>query len=277
VTQVSRLGELRQAEPFYFGTASQQLFGCYHAPRTGRDRRCGVLLCYPMGEEYIRFHRACRLLAARLSEAGFAALRFDYYGCGDSAGELEQASMDRWRADIQTALVELRRRCGRARICLIGLRLGATLSMQVAAEQAGIDGLVLWDPVVNGRAHIAELSAEHSRMLRRALVQPESPVTGPVPTEVLGFPLTHSLVGDLEETDLLTVQRLPAKRVLLIASHVQDNQQELSQHLTRLRANVEYRHVPSPGMWEWDEDVGRVVVPAELLRTVLAWVARVFS
>jgi hypothetical protein len=60
-------------QPFYFG-AEKLLFGCYHDPQRRPVRPCTVVLSYPMGEEYIRFHSAFRQLAVQLSTAGFAVL-----------------------------------------------------------------------------------------------------------------------------------------------------------------------------------------------------------
>lgn len=270
--------ETRQmaVQPFFFGTGAELLFGCYHAPGPATHRTSAVVLCYPMGEEYIRFHRAWRYLAARLAEAGFPALRFDYYGCGNSAGDFEHGSIDRWRADVSAAIGQVRRRCGVSRVCLIGLRLGATLSMVVAAERADVNGLVLWDPVVSGPAHVAELAAAHKEMLAKALVMPERPTRGPLPTEVLGFPLTHSLVTDLEQIDLLAVQQRPANNVLIISSHKQDTQRPLEQHLRRLGARVAYQRSPIPDVWEWNEDVGRVILPSEIVQATVAWMSAVY-
>ncbi len=270
--------ETRQmaVQPFFFGTAAGLLFGCYQAPDSATYRATAVVLCYPMGEEYIRFHRACRYLATRLAEAGFPALRFDYYGCGNSAGELEQGSIDRWCADVSAAIAEVRRRAGVSRVCLIGLRLGATLSMIVAAEQGDVDGLVLWDPVVSGTSHVAELAAAHKEMLAKALVVPERPMRGSLPTEVLGFPLPHTLALELEAIDLLAIQQRPASNVLIISSHEQDAQRPLEQRLRRLDARVAYQRSPIPDIWEWNEDVGRVILPSQIVQATVAWMSAVY-
>jgi len=87
---------MRQAEkvaPFYFGSPDKLLFGCYHEPTLGRRRKCAVVVCQPVGHEYINSHRALRQLAARLCDAGFPVLRFDYYGCGDSSGSREEGTI----------------------------------------------------------------------------------------------------------------------------------------------------------------------------------------
>src|SRR5260221_4633500 len=119
---------------FYFRSSDKPLFGCYHEPSASRLRSCGILICQPIGHEYVNAHRALRQLAVRLAEAGFPVLRFDYYGCGDSSGNTEDASILQWSADISAAISELRRRTGLFRVCMVGLRLGGALATLVAAE-----------------------------------------------------------------------------------------------------------------------------------------------
>ena len=48
-------------------------------------RQSAIVLCQPLGHGYLRAHRAFRNLAVSLASQGFHVLRFDYYGCGDSA------------------------------------------------------------------------------------------------------------------------------------------------------------------------------------------------
>src|SRR5690242_1202032 len=142
------MNAIRPALPFYFGSPDEPLFGCYHAPRPGQERKCVVVICQPIGHEYIYCHRALRQLAVRLSDSGFPVLRFDYFGCGDSSGSTEEGGIRQWLRDISSAISEARHRAGVAQVCLVGFRLGGALSMITAAERGDIDSLVLWDPVV---------------------------------------------------------------------------------------------------------------------------------
>ena len=148
----------RRLEPFYFGTLEKPLFGCYHAPPLGPARDSGVVLCYPFIQEYMRSHRAFRQLATQLCNLGFPVLRFDFFGHGDSSGDSEQGEIRQWLNDISSAVGEIRERSRCAKVCLVGLRFGGTLSMMVGAERGDIDGMVLWDPVVSGTDYIEELT-----------------------------------------------------------------------------------------------------------------------
>ena len=110
--------------PLHFGSASERLFGVYHAPTAGVVRSTGIVVCAPFGHEYIRAHRPLRQLAVELAGSGYHVLRFDYYGCGDSDGNGEDASLERWLHDIETAANELKDTAQLSRLCLVGLRLG---------------------------------------------------------------------------------------------------------------------------------------------------------
>ena len=48
-----------------------------------------MVVCPPLGPEYFNSYRSLRHLADRLAENGVSALRFDYDGTGNSAGQDE--------------------------------------------------------------------------------------------------------------------------------------------------------------------------------------------
>src|SRR6185503_8792569 len=144
--------------PFYFGNESRALFGWLHAPKN-EARDLVVVICPPVGHEYINAHRSLRRLADELALAGVAAFRFDYDGCGDSAGSDEDADrMGAWRSSVVEAFREAKRASGCSRIAAVGLRMGATLAALVSEHEA-LDALVLWAPCVRGRGYVRELKA----------------------------------------------------------------------------------------------------------------------
>lgn len=74
----------------------------------------------------------------------------DLSGTGDSEGDLTSASWEAWCDDISAALAWVGRQ-GIERICLWGVRLGASLALAVAKKDGAlIDKLMLWQPVLNG-------------------------------------------------------------------------------------------------------------------------------
>src|SRR5262245_860401 len=92
--------------PLYFGSATRRLFGIYEPGTGGRRAPQAAVLCYPWGQEYIRAHRSMRRLAMMLSAAGRDTFRFDYFGTGDSAGDMVDGSVAGWEKDIEAAIDE---------------------------------------------------------------------------------------------------------------------------------------------------------------------------
>jgi hypothetical protein len=129
--------------------------------------------------------------------------------------------------------------------------------------------------VVNGKAYLEELSTLHHTMLRYAHVQPQGRAAGAQAMEILGFPLTKSLQTDLQNSHLLTMRQQPAHDILLIESHVGHSQRQLAEHLQRLGARVAYQSLPAPLLWNWVEDVGKILVPSHILQAVTTWLAEV--
>ncbi len=264
-------------EPFYFGTTSKQLFGCCHEPKSGLSRDCGVVFCYPMGREYIQFHRIFRQLVIPLSNAGIPVLRFDYYGCGDSSGDCEQGQISHWLSDISNAIVEMQRRYCVERICLVGLRLGGTLSAMVGAEREDIDGMILWDPVVEGDIYIRELKSLHQDMLRSAHVKTNQHISGNKHLEILGFPMTDSMITDLKNIDLLTIQQRPARNILLIESNENAGQGRFRERLKIIKAQVEYQCLPNPQLWILGNALNnKTQVAYQILKTINTWILKVY-
>jgi uncharacterized protein len=259
-----------QLVPFYFGREGRALFGCFHEPLQKGPPRYAVLICQPLGHEYVNSHRALRQLAVRLADAGIPVLRFDYYGCGDSSGEAEQGSITRWLEDISNAVAELRTRSGVFEVCVVGLRMGATLAALAGSRLECFERLVLWEPVISGKDHLNELKALHQEMLRFRPKPKPSKRSQPY-LEVLGFPLSRFLHAQLEQLDLGDIAEKPATRVLMMQTAQTDDKTALRKHLIHTRAQVEHQTIEAPEIWLPTQD-GSLHVPAQVLQSVVSWV-----
>ncbi|HKW35892.1 MAG TPA: alpha/beta fold hydrolase [Candidatus Acidoferrum sp.] len=260
-----------RVEPFYFGKPDRLLFGCYHEPAFDGRFRCAVVICQPVGHEYINCHRALRQLATRLCDAGFPVLRFDYYGCGDSAGQSEEGSIAQWREDTMTAVSVARQRTGAPQICLLGLRLGGALAMMAAAEQGDLESIVLWDPVLNGRRYLEGLRCLQKEALRFRR-KPNYGWKFARTIEAFGFIWPPSLCADLEGIDLQANARKLAKNVLVVQTDGQANE-ELSDQLQPTDACVEFQRPEAPPIWLPTAD-GGLLVPGRLLQGLVSWISR---
>jgi dipeptidyl aminopeptidase/acylaminoacyl peptidase len=84
-------------------------------------------------------------LGERLSQEGMALLRFDFRGCGESDGTLEQSTVTARISDLSSAIQfvgshpDLKNRIG-----LLGSSLGGYVSLITAATAKKVDAVVLW-------------------------------------------------------------------------------------------------------------------------------------
>ena len=261
--------------PFYFGEGQEHLFGCYHEPTRVTGSDCAFVICQPIGHEYIASHRALRQLASRLSDAGFPVLRFDYYGCGDSAGEAEEAGISRWLADVSAAIVQVKHRSRSSRVCLIGLRLGAALSMITGAARDDIDGLVLWDPVLAGKRYVEELRSLQKQMLR---FRPKQKGSGNSDDyiDILGFPISRDLQAGIENINLLATGTPSANHILLIKTDAAGNTERFRDYLAATDTHLEYRQLDTFQVYLPTID-GSLPVPSQLLQSIVAWARKNYS
>jgi exosortase A-associated hydrolase 2 len=260
------------ATPFFFGASDSPLFGYYTPPAVKARTDFGFVFCPPVGPEYFQSHRAMRLLATRLSELGFAVLRFDYRGCGDSAGLSEECRLEEWLADIAIAVKEIRRR-GVVRIGLVGLRLGAALALLGAEQLGGIEGLVLWDPVLDGRSYVDDLAAEQRTLLQG--MGAKTSFASDEHIEVLGFTLRDDLRQDLASIDLKRAAGRVAGECLIIESGPLPRTGPLAAALEKQGVAVAVRHLPGQACWVYQP--GGALVPHRILQEIVKWSGETFA
>jgi dienelactone hydrolase len=259
-------------QPIHFGVPSRPLFGFYHPPKDGSSRDAAVVLCNPLGTDQTRSERTYRHLAERLASTGFAVLRYDHFGTGDSGGdEATPRLLQAWIDDVGVASDELRARSGARSIVLIGLRLGATLALLSAAERSDLDSLVLWSPCVSGAAFVSEITKLHKVYAR---IEPHLTAAPPPRSdgvEALGWFLPRALIEELSQVDLLKTARRPARRTLVIDGGALPTQNALMERLGYLGAAPELqRH---PGHKFLITVSHRALVPDEVIDAITSWLA----
>lgn len=286
----------------FFGEAASPLAGFYHPARVGAVAPVGVVLCYPLGYEQLCSYRACRVLAERLSQSGVPVLRFDYHGTGDSAGSDRQSGrVAAWQESIVAAAAELRRLSGCREICLLGIRIGATLAVSAAAA-AGAQGLLLWAPLPTGKAYLREVRA-FQRMTSGAgdpppkasgsHGRPRPDESGPNPgplsekdEEVAGFLLSAATVAELSKLDAQAVRLGPGQRVLIIGRDAQPQpaEQRLAERLHATGGDgqggsapaLDVSYLPLAGYEQMMTEPHRSTAPEEVFVAMLSWLRQRF-
>ncbi|MGN6797299.1 MAG: alpha/beta fold hydrolase [Gaiellaceae bacterium] len=194
--------------PLYFGPRDE-LFGVLNPADGAADR--GVLICAPLGYENVIYHRQLAILARRIAAKGTPTLRFDWPGCGDSAGDdLDADLIPRSLAAIQTAVDTLRDRMGVEQVDIVGLRIGATLAASAVGGTQHTGNLALWDPFPTGKAYLRNLRA-FERLARR----PKAAIPDDSYESAAGFRLSRETVTALETLDLRQCDLGSPRRVFL--------------------------------------------------------------
>jgi alpha-beta hydrolase superfamily lysophospholipase len=225
----------------------------------------GVLIVPPVGYEYSSAHRTLRTLAEGFAQQGCRALRFDFDGTGDSAGDQwDPGRLETWRADVVQAAAALRG-WGVSRITVVGLRIGGTLAL-LQGDEVGADAVVAWAPVVRGRRYVSELQL-------LGLSVPDSPTSpeqsgGVVQAGAVFSAETLAALGKINLADLPT---RPASRVLVVDRHDKPPSAALLDRLSAL--GVEPDHIVSEGNERFlDRPTEYGVVPHDIVDEICRWV-----
>jgi pimeloyl-ACP methyl ester carboxylesterase len=247
--------------PFYFGGRDRRLFGVYEPAISQVARSNAVVLCYPLGEEYFHAHRSLRHLSRLLAQAGVHVLRFDYYGTGDSGGEMGDVSLCGARMDILEAVQELKAITQVDAVTLVGLRLGASLAAGATIiSPAEVSDLILWDPVVTGDRYFQELALRRvDRETWNARGDPPLPETDPN--------FTERVLGEIRDLNLAAASLPP--HVLLISSA--ETADEARSQVLGLQTISPLQHIPSLPVWVDHWPHGPLPVP--VLRRIVEWIS----
>jgi pimeloyl-ACP methyl ester carboxylesterase len=260
---------------FFFDTPQASLFGALHGA-ADPEARSAVVLCYPIGQEYMRVHRTYVELARSLAAAGQHVLRFDYFGTGDSEGDTAEGTLARWRDDIRAALREVRSLTPAVAVHLVGSRVGANLALQAAAG-ADVASLVLWEPVVSGEDYVAILQRAHRDLLdnNAELAGYDQRELPGCRAEFVGFPFNSELYDELAGIDLLDgCARAVARDVLVLANSDKPGLRAFAAELATEGRRPDFLAVEeTDGIWLKEDRENKGLIPARAIQAVVSWIS----
>ena len=155
-------GAAAPPQPFFLDGAAAARFCLYHpaVSSPAAPLRGAIVYLHPFAEEMNKSRRMAALQADALAAAGYAVLRIDLHGCGDSAGDFGDATWDSWLADAGRASRWLQQQLGdrlTGAPALWGLRLGALLALDYARRATVAPSfLLLWQPVTSGTVALTQ-------------------------------------------------------------------------------------------------------------------------
>jgi fermentation-respiration switch protein FrsA (DUF1100 family) len=129
-----------------FEVQGQRIYGMLHLPdvaaKNSGTKVPAVAMCHGFTGNRIEAHRLFVKAARYFAANGFAVLRFDFRGSGESEGDFEQVTVSDEIADALAALAFVRRQSvvDENRIGLIGLRRGVCRRARPTGESVGAVG-----------------------------------------------------------------------------------------------------------------------------------------
>jgi exosortase A-associated hydrolase 2 len=207
-----------RVEPFFFDSEPGTRFSLYHAPNPQLAARGAILYVHPFAEEMNKTRRMAAQQARAFAAMGYAVLQIDLFGCGDSCGDFHSGRWDLWKRDLGVAADWLAARTDGGPLFLWGVRLGGLLALDFATVRK-VEGLVLWQPFINGRTCINQflrlrLAAEMdnddpSAPRSTSALRAELAARGRL--EVAGYELAAALVKGIDACDAASLKLLPCQ------------------------------------------------------------------
>lgn len=135
-----------------------KLFGILHKPSTDLKQDTAIIILSPGIKSRVAPHRLYVKMARRFVQMGFTVFRFDFYGLGDSEGEIEEryvadfygsVQVGRYINDTVSAMDWMEKECKIRRFILTGLCGGAITGLLTGARDQRVHALLgLGIPVI---------------------------------------------------------------------------------------------------------------------------------
>lgn len=230
-------------------------------PPAGVPVRGGVVYVHPFAEEMNKSRRAVAVCAQRLADDGWAVLQVDLAGCGDSSGDIADATWSRWQDDVLQACAALRGAGYRLRV-VWALRFGALVAASVLDRIEERPDLLLWQPVPNGKTHLTqflrlkaaeEIIAQSAERGGTAALRAD--LRAGTPVHVAGYTLSPALADAIDAADLTLPAGYPGHVLWLETGRADLTElppaaaQRVSA-LTSAGHDVSTRTVAGPAFWQ---------------------------
>jgi pimeloyl-ACP methyl ester carboxylesterase len=200
----------------------------------------GWVICHAFALEHLHLQPFQASLARRLAGAGFAVLRFDAHGYGDSELGFEHMSLSSQVDDSRHAAAVLAAAADVGAIGFFGCRLGGTVAT-LAADREAAAGLIAVNAVVRGEPYIqAQLRRVSLPAQAAGATLEQSPfeeLRSHGMVDMMGFPLRREVFEEISALDLVPeIQRFRGRSLVIQVSTLDSPDPDLERLRARLGA-----------------------------------------
>lgn len=253
-------------EAFYLPVQFGKRFAIFYPSEAQKNLGTFVYI-HPFAEEMNKSRRMAALQARAFAKLGYSVFLIDLYGCGDSDGDLSEATWEIWKQDISSAIKWLSVK-ETGQLHLWGLRLGATLGLDIWQDSPEIfESALLWQPVTKGETFMTQflrlaIAGEALRDVKGGLTTTtlRQQLSAGEVVEVAGYPLTGNLIKSIDTQKAenfyvigKTIHWLDVKTN--IASGTAPATQNLIEKWKAKGINVNYQLVEGDSFWGTQEIV----------------------
>ena len=211
-----------QREAFFIEAGTGKRF-CL-VTRPARPPLGALLYIPPFAEEQNKSRRTAALAAQAFAKQGWLILQLDLFGCGDSSGDFADANWSDWLEDLSLGWQWLQT-YSQGPCALWSLRAGSLLAADWLAGQTITPPWLMWQPVTNGRQHLAQflrLKTANAMLaetgVQNAAQSLRDTIQAGHPIEVAGYTVTPDLFNGLEAATLRLPAAYPAPVIVLEVS-----------------------------------------------------------
>lgn len=136
---------------------------------------------------------------------GMPVVRFDYYGTGDSGGQIFEMDFNNIKNVVKELIENIIKKYVVQKVNILGLRIGADLAIKIAESYSDlINNIVLVEPVVSGKRYLIEQRSRRKMFYKinnMIDVQEKITINGNTYEDHQGYPISDENLDLLNNLD----------------------------------------------------------------------------
>lgn len=209
-------------------------------------KRVPFIFLNPLFDEKKRSQKFYAETARKFCTHGIPVIRFDYYGAGDSEGQLYELNLPEQLKSVKSIIDKTLKKFQTDKINLFGLRFGADLAIEFASQYPQyVNQLILIEPLVNGKRYLIEQRSRRKifhRLNRMTDVPDNIIINGKHFEDHQGYPISEDNNSFLEKLDSLNTA-LSNVNVFLIKLNTISSRKSIVQLKNQLEENNEVSYL----------------------------------